>query len=230
MCQLAVEQLAVLHADGALRDPGHVGIMGDHDDRPALSMQILQDAQDDIAVLGVEIAGRFVCQKDGRVVGQCPGNGHPLGFPPGQLGRVMIGAFGQPDLGEQLQRPCLPFRSGDTPKRQGQFDILCRRLTGNELKGLENHPHTMPPMFHQAVLALGKQVGPFKADLTGGGGVQSAEQVQEGRLPGAGLADDGEEFALVDIKADIVDCRDSHGGFAIDLANVVNLDEGHGQG
>ena len=134
-------------------------------DFPALSMQVLQDTHDDISVLGVQVARWFVRQKDVGIIGEGTGNGHAMGFTTRQFSGVVIGSFGEADLCEQFQRPCMAFGSGYATKCECQFDVLGSRLAGNELKGLEDHANTMAAMAHQTVFPFCKQVLSFKSDL-----------------------------------------------------------------
>ena len=50
----------------------------------------------------VEVAGRLVGQHELRLVGESPGDRHPLALTTRERRREVLGAIGEPDLFEQL--------------------------------------------------------------------------------------------------------------------------------
>ena len=69
---------------GEGEDPVVVG--HDHEGHAALVGQPLDQPHDRLPVLGVERGGRLVGEEDGRLIGQGPGDRHPLAFARAQLG------------------------------------------------------------------------------------------------------------------------------------------------
>jgi len=61
--------------------PGDRAVVGDHDDRGAGGVELLQQGQDGRAGGGVEVAGGLVGQHHGRAAGDRPGDGDPLPLP-----------------------------------------------------------------------------------------------------------------------------------------------------
>ena len=88
---------------------GDVVFVGHHDDRLASLVESPQQGHDLVGRHGIQVAGRLVGQDDVRVVDQGPGDGHPLAFPAGELGRPMVHAPGEPG---QFQHPGGLFQAG----------------------------------------------------------------------------------------------------------------------
>ena len=81
---------------------GHVGIVGDEQDRPAAGMQVAQDGHHLGTAGAVEVAGRLVGQEQGRLGDQGAGDGDALLLPAGQLGRLVGQPVGEPQPLERL--------------------------------------------------------------------------------------------------------------------------------
>ena len=58
--------------------PGNVLVVGHHEDRAALPDQVFEDIDDRFGGGGIEAAGGFIGDQDGRVVGHGAGDGQPL--------------------------------------------------------------------------------------------------------------------------------------------------------
>lgn len=92
--------------------------MGHHQHSAPFLSQLLHHSQDFTGQLGVQSRGGLIKIDDLRVSGQCPGNGHPLLLPTGQLPGVRSGTVCQADL----------FQQGQT----GLLRLLFRHLAGND--------------------------------------------------------------------------------------------------
>ena len=77
------------HPFGSFR---RLGIMSNHDDRPAFFVELLEEADYLGSRLGVKVACRLVCEDDRGIIGQHPGERHPLLLTHAQLGRFVIHA------------------------------------------------------------------------------------------------------------------------------------------
>ena len=91
------EDLAVAESNLPLRQRGHLGIMGHHDNGMALGMEVLKKLSDDLLIGGVKIARRFVRKKDRWIVDECTGNADPLLFATGEFTRKMLGTMTKAD-------------------------------------------------------------------------------------------------------------------------------------
>jgi hypothetical protein len=96
--------------DGSLGVLGHGGVMGHEDNGDTLLLvEPLEHAQDLLAGARVEVTRGLVGEEDQRTVDERAGNGHTLLLPAGQLGRLVVYAFGQAYKLEQGRRPLAPL-------------------------------------------------------------------------------------------------------------------------
>ena len=58
-------------------------------------MQVAEDSHDFLAGLAVQVAGGFIRQDNGRILGQSPGYRHSLLLAPGQFVRAVFDTVGQ---------------------------------------------------------------------------------------------------------------------------------------
>jgi hypothetical protein len=80
-CGGLILQSAVAHDKYTVREGCMLAVVRDHDDRLAVLVNELPQQGNDPASLGaIEISGRFVGQKNGRIDGQGAGDGHSLLF------------------------------------------------------------------------------------------------------------------------------------------------------
>ena len=93
--------LCLMHFFGGLADLvhyigglGHLGGVGDQNDAFALLGQLAEDVQNLVLGLPVQVARGLVGQDDFGVVGQGPGDGHPLLLAAGELQHPAVGLFG----------------------------------------------------------------------------------------------------------------------------------------
>ena len=82
----------------------------------------------------VEVGRRFIGHHQRRFVHEGPGDGHPLLLAAGHLTRPVIGAFGQPDLGQQLVGPGAASRRGTLARRMGAMTLPRAVRLGIRLK------------------------------------------------------------------------------------------------
>jgi len=87
--------------DDALGVFGDVALVGDHQDRPAGVVQLLEQSHDLFAGLRVEVAGRLVGEQEGRLVGQRSGDRDPLALSPRKLARIVIEPIAESDPFEE---------------------------------------------------------------------------------------------------------------------------------
>ena len=87
----------------------------------------------------VEVPGRLVGEEELGAIDEGAGDGDPLLLAPGQLGREVVAAAGEPDAREQVLRP----RGGVAlaAELEGNLDVLLRAQRRNQLKALEHEPN-----------------------------------------------------------------------------------------
>src|SRR2546430_8925374 len=93
-----LQQLALLQMQGAPRELGGLGIVGDDHDRLAvLAVQHLQQAEDLFRGLAIQVPGGLVAHQQVRVGHQRAGDRHTLFLPTGQLPALEPGAIRKAD-------------------------------------------------------------------------------------------------------------------------------------
>ena len=89
-------------ADDAVRVSGDVAVVGHHNDRVPLPVQLLQDGHDLFAALAVERAGRFIGQDDRPAVHQRARDADALLLAAGELVRLVLQPVAQSELAQQV--------------------------------------------------------------------------------------------------------------------------------
>jgi hypothetical protein len=104
---------AVAHDDIAFGVAGDVEFVRDHDEGDALVVEPAEGIHDLDAGAGVEVAGRFVGQDEGRLHDEGTGDGDPLLLAAGELVGEVIGAVAEPDQFEGAFHPGALFFAAD---------------------------------------------------------------------------------------------------------------------
>src|SRR3569833_297957 len=94
--------LAVADVNDAVGVLGDVGLVSDEDDGVAFGLELIEERHDLHAGLGVEVAGGFVRQDDGRAVDQRAGDGYALALTTGELIGLVVHAGLEADIGQGL--------------------------------------------------------------------------------------------------------------------------------
>ena len=110
----------------------------------------------------------------------------------------------------------------------GYFDIAHGRQSWQQVKSLEDKTDTMFPKPGPVCIIEGAKVDAVDDDAARGGARQAAQQVKEGRFPRTGWADDGDEFAARYREGDATDSGYFDATRAVDLGDVVGLNDGGG--
>src|SRR5580692_3544702 len=106
-------------------------------------------------------------------------------------------------------------------ERQG--DIFERGERGEKVECLEDHSKFFPPKAGAPVVVESGQLDPLQLDRPGGGLVQTANQVEERRLAGAGRSHHRNPLALFDGQTQIV--QSLHGpAVSVAFGDVGQLD------
>src|SRR5581483_8823035 len=156
---------------------------------------------------GVESAERLVHEEHGSVLGEGPGQRHPLAHAARQLVGPLAAEALEPHHAEQLAGPLLALRLGHTGQAQGQVHVAPHRQPGEERRLLE---HERRPPAH--------------GDGPGGRRVEPGQQVQQRRLPAAGGADQAAELAGGDLERDAVEGERVAAAGTVDLGDPLDGD------
>ncbi len=209
-----------VHHQHVVRDVGDdAEVVGDEDDRGAgLLLELLEQVHD-LGLHGdVQRRRRLVGDQQRGVADQRHGDHRALAHTAGELVRIVVHPqIGLRDahLGQHLHgpRPGLPL-GGPGVLAVRLTDLLAdgvvRREGGQRV--LEDHGHLVAAQLFQFPFRRGEEVLPVEQDLAlylGVVGVVQSEDGQVGHgLAGAGLADDAEGPAALDVEGQPVDGLD----------------------
>ena len=97
-------------------------------------MEVLEQVHDRVAVLGVEVARRFVGEQHGRIAGQRAGDGDPLLLAAGELRGKMLGAVGHADFFERLVDPLFTLGGGHAAVGQRKVHVFINRQVADQVE------------------------------------------------------------------------------------------------
>ena len=100
--------------------------------------------------LGVKRGKRFIHQQHAGIVGQCPGNGHPLLHTAGQFMRIAVGEILQPHQFQIALADCLPLRRRYFLDLQTKLHVLTHSPPGEKCVAL----HDKAPVQRRTVYYL----------------------------------------------------------------------------
>src|SRR5215217_6279173 len=224
------------HGDVVCRLGHHAEVVGDQDDRRAeLALQRLEQVDDLRLDRDVERCGRLVRDDQLRVVDQRHRDHHALTHAAGELMGILVHpALGVRDADplEHVHRPPAGVGPADVLVHQRGLDQLTTDLVEGVQRGeriLEDHRHPLAAQLAQPRVAGGQELLAVQADgavdLGALAVVQPHDRAAGHALAGAGLADDGERAASVDVQRDAVaGVDDAVLGAEADL-QVLNLQE-----
>ena len=201
--RLGGDHAPVPQDDGGVGDlEALVHVMGDVDDGDAIDRQLADDAEEDLDLGGRQRGGGLVHDEDAGLLDQRPRDLDELLLPQPQVADEGVGIDG---LLQTLQDrpgdvPLLPLGhapcAGDLP---AQEDVVDDGQVGAEVELLVDDGHAVGDG-----LGGGGEDDGLAAQLDGsrGGALNTGEDLHEGGLAGAVLADESDHLALMDLEVD----------------------------
>ena len=171
-------------------------------------VEVVDEAQDFGAGVGVEIAGGLVGEEDGRLEGQGAGDGDALALAAGELVGQVVEAVVEADELEQAAGARFDFLAREAFEVEREGHVLDAGERGEEVEELEDEADFVAAEAGEVVIGERGDGLAVDADFAGGGAVEAADQVEEGGLSGAGGADDGDHFAAGDVEVDGIEGDD----------------------
>jgi hypothetical protein len=110
-------------------------------------------------------------------------------------------------------------------QQHDKLNVFAGGQHGDQVEGLEHKADVFQAVVDQLV---GAQVSDHRFidhHLAGARLVQSADQVEQGRLPGTGRAHQGRELPSRNLQVHVVDRMHGNGVRVVGLAEVVDLDD-----
>ena len=145
--------------------------------------------------------------------------------PDNWVGRFFI-RFSRPTRSRaSTARRCRSF-AGHSLVAQRQLHVLHGVEHRQQVVLLEDEADHLPPHAGELVGGEGGHVHPVEDHPPGVGGVQQAQQVEQGGLARAGGPHDGEELTLVDVQAQVVDGPDLLAADAVYPGDALGLYHG----
>ena len=211
-CALLDDLAQVHHRDLVTEVPDHAQVVGDEHERDAeVAAQVLQQVHH-LGLDGhVQRGHRLVGDDHLRLHRERAGDADALPLAAGELVRVPVVVLGvQADPLQQLLDPVellAPLDQVVHPQR-GADDVAHRlpRVQG-AVRVLEDDLQ-LPPERAQIPLLQPRDVGALEQDLPGRRGQQPGDHPAGGRLAAAGLADQAQARARLQVEADAVDGLD----------------------
>ena len=195
------DDLAVVESDLTLALFGNERVVGDDHEGRAVLVELVEQAEDDLLVGFVQVAGGFVGQQQLGVVDEGAGHAHALLLAAGELARQVGGAVGEADAVEGLEGFLLV---GHRVVVLGNHDVLEGGEVADEVELLEDEADGTAAHLGEFVGGEVGDVVPVEHDGALGSGVHGTDDVHEGGLAGAGGADDGDPLAARDFQRDVV--------------------------
>ena len=161
---------------------GDIQLVGDHHDGDALVIEFLEHAHDFRAGAGIEIAGGLVCQEQGGLVGERPGDGDALLLAAGELVGFVACAVPEADGIQGLQGTLAQLGSGQAlaAVEHGQLDVLQGGGSGQEVEALEDEADLLVSNVGQLVAVELRHVEAVQQIAATGRPVEAADDVHHG--------------------------------------------------
>ena len=218
----------VLHPQHARRRGGDIGgVRRQQHGDAQLPVELGDQRQHVGAVLGIEIAGRFVGDEQRRLMDQRAGDRGALHFAAGDLLRVVRQPMRDADaLGE---RPRAAFRLLVLHAREqaGQRDVVADRQRRQQVEELEDEADLLAAHPRQLVVAHRRQIAIVERQRAARRAIHRAAQVQQRRLAAARRPHQRDEVAGLDLERHAGER--GHPRFTGDVGflEVVGSEQGH---
>jgi hypothetical protein len=194
--------------------------VGSHEDGGAeFGGDAAEEVEDEGSGGGVEVAGGFVGEEEGRVVGEGAGDGDALLLAAGELVREAGGLRVEADPGEAFE--CGSAGLGMLGEEEGEFDVFNGGEGGHELEGLEDEADLVAADASELGGCEGGGGLAEEEDVTGGGEVHGAGEVEEGGFAAAGASGEGDELAAMDVEGQMIECKDLGTVGEVSLGDVI---------
>ncbi len=217
--------LTVFDVDDAAGVFGDFGFVGDDDDGDAGAVEFLEEFHDLATAVGIEVAGGFIGHEDGGIVDEGAGDGDALLLAAGEFVGAVVEALAEADLFEEFLRAggfVVDFVAVD----EWEGDVVDGGGAAQEVELLEDEADGFGADVGELVVVEPGDVFVEELEGAGVGLVEEAEEVEEGRFAGAGLAHDGDEFTGFNVQGDATQGLDDHVAHGIAFGDVAKFDHG----
>ena len=206
---------------------GAARVVGDHDDRRAGVVDLVQEIHDLLRGRRVEVAGRLVGEDQARRDGERPGDGDALLLAARQLRGQMVQARRQPHAADVLLDPPLALGRREAAIAQRDVDVVEDVEVGDQVEALEDEADLLVADARLLAVREPRDVDAVELVGSGGEGVEQAGDVQERGLARARRAAHGDELALFDGERDVMQGPGLDQVGAVALGDVGHLQRRH---
>ena len=198
---LVADDLAVGELDHA---PAHLvhhrHVVGGDQHRRAGLVDPVDQLHDPDRGLGIEVAGRLVGDQQRRVVDERARDRDALLLAAGELVGIVVELGGEPGEAQDVRHLVADLAAAAARDLERVRDVLVDRAVRQQLVVLEDHAEVAAVVRHARARDLG-HVAAGDADLARGRLGLLDQQPHRRRLARAGLADEEDELARVDVEA-----------------------------
>ena len=182
----------------------HLAVMGRHDDGGSRTVDAVEQPHDAERDGRVEVARRLVAHQKRRAVDHGAGDGDALLLAAGELVGVVVHLLGKADEAQRLGHLHLDDRARLADALERERDVLVHRLVRQEFEVLVDRANLAAEVRDLPVAQL-REVLARDDDLAARGAQLAREELEQGRLAGAGVTDDEHELAGIDVEAHAVE-------------------------
>ena len=169
--------------------------MRDHDDQAVLR-DFLKQVHDLHGGLGIERAGRLVCEQNFRVVDERTRDGDALHLAAGHLVRLFGELIAEPDSFEHFLCALPALGLGDARERQRELDVREHGLVRNEIVGLKDKADRVVAVVIPVLVLILLCGAAGDRQVARGIAVEAADDIEQGGFAAARGAEHRHEFAL----------------------------------
>src|SRR5579864_7564531 len=127
-------------------------------------MQIVEEAKNFLSGGGVEVAGGFVAQQNGRAKNESAGDGHALALAAGKLVGTMVRADLESHALQHRRGALFRFAPPQALQSQREGGIFESGERGEEIESLKDHANFFPPQAGAPVVVERGQLNALQLD------------------------------------------------------------------
>jgi len=184
----------------------------------------LEEFEDAGGIVGVQVAGGFVGEKQAGAVHEGAGHGGALHFAAAHLVGESAGARGEADEVEHFGGAGAGVFGAFAAEEEGEFDILDRGHGGEEVEELEDDAESFPAVGGEGGLVGGVEGQAVDENFAGVGTVESAEQVEQRAFAAAAGSGHGAESEGFDFQRHVAQGVHFAGGRGINAGDMAQAD------
>lgn len=195
-----------------------------HKSGQALGGDFLEGLHDVGGIGTVEIAGRFVGEKEAGISRESAGKSGTLHLSPAELVGVVSAATDEAGKGQSLIDPRTGLTWRITPQEKRKFHILSHGHGGQKIKELKNDTEIVAAITSQFSISRLMECQVSNPNFAGIGLVEAAKEIQKSALATTTGTSDGHEVAKGDFQADLLEGWHGVAGAGVDTTDFIQTD------